>query len=64
MRLGEPGPPPLIPIDQIKSQAARATVMYRDPRDTDEDEDEDEDEAEFERNANYLWVTIGLSRVR
>lgn len=55
-RVGDEGPPPLIPPSLIKSQAARATVNLRDARLSDTDADTDD-------SSHLAWVTTGLSRV-
>ncbi|THH06302.1 hypothetical protein EW145_g4183 [Phellinidium pouzarii] len=55
LRVGDEGPPPLVPPSLVKSQAARATVNLHDARLSDTDADTDD-------LSQIAWVTTGLSR--
>ena len=49
------GPPPLLPVDDILSQACRIRIMYRNDR-----EDEDWEPA---TERQKIWATVGLTKV-
>ena len=49
------GPPQLLPVDDILSQACRIRITYRDDR-----EDEDQEPATARKR---IWATVGLTKV-
>lgn len=54
------GPPYLVPIKGILSQACRLTIIQATPHEDDEDDEDEDQDPGLERK---VWATCGLTKV-